>query len=312
MLPDCSSRGDSLIVQRLRRSLYYGKVKQENEVTDGPSLPLTEAAVEVFERLLKEHSSAKTCTGSIAKGLSVLDMTYASTVSQKACISPCSFVLAIIYMERLKKKSPDYLKTSSPCDLFLVSLLVASKYLFDDGEDEEVLNCEWAASGSMELKKLNRLEMEFLMNLDWNLHVDPEHFFQKLSMIEHVVAWKQTKWRGASFTYNDLLSMESCLQWRQIAPNVCSIMAFTLMTYAVVLVAVMSASVVASLILTPHTATRRQADQSPVFLINRTRETCTHSSLTHDRSLTFLPPVRFTAAACDSRLRLSRIMSKVI
>lgn len=256
MLPDGhdSFRGDHLIVDRIRRSLYYGKVKQENEVTDCPSLPLTEVTVEMFERLLKQQSSGKTHTGSVSRGLSVLDMTYASAVSQKACISPCSIVLAIIYMERLRKKNPDYLKTSSPCDLFLVSLLVASKYLFDDGEDEEVLNSEWAVSGSLELQKLNRLEVEFLINLDWDLHVEPALFFAKLAVIEHVVAWKQTQLRGASLTYNELLSLDSCLQWRDIAPNVCSIMAFTLMTYAVVLVAVMSASVLTSLLLTPHSA----------------------------------------------------------
>jgi hypothetical protein len=276
MVTDHPFRGDHVIVDRIRRTLYYGKVKQDDEVADCPSLPLTECAVDMFERLLK---SGKSSADPISSGLSELDLSYASAVSEKACISPCSIVLAIIYMERLRKKNPEYLKSSSPCDLFLVSLLVASKYLFDDGEDEEVVNCEWAASGSLELKQLNKLELEFLTELEWDLHVDPAHFMAKLTTIEHIVAWKQTQLRGASFTYTEILSLESCLQWKELAPNVCTIMAFTLITYGVVLVAVMSASVVAAFILKPPAAASTNST-SPVtlsvsdgqqLLINHTR-----------------------------------------
>lgn len=81
-----------------------------------PSLPLTEATVEMFEKAMKEK-----CAG--ARGFDVFDLNYASTVSEKACISPCSVVLAIIYMERLKTKNPEYMTTVSSCDLFLVSMV---------------------------------------------------------------------------------------------------------------------------------------------------------------------------------------------
>lgn len=40
--------------------------------------------------------------------------------------------------------------------------MVSNKFLQDDGEDEEVLCSEWAASGGLELCQLKRLEVEFL------------------------------------------------------------------------------------------------------------------------------------------------------
>lgn len=40
--------------------------------------------------------------------------------------------------------------------------MVASKFLHDDGEEDEVFNDEWASSGGLEVKEMNRLEREFL------------------------------------------------------------------------------------------------------------------------------------------------------
>ncbi len=34
--------------------------------------------------------------------------------------------------------------------------MVACKFLYDDGEDDEVFNDEWASAGDMETKELNR------------------------------------------------------------------------------------------------------------------------------------------------------------
>lgn len=40
--------------------------------------------------------------------------------------------------------------------------MVASKFLNDDGEEDEVVNAEWATSAKLDLSKLNELEREFL------------------------------------------------------------------------------------------------------------------------------------------------------
>lgn len=40
--------------------------------------------------------------------------------------------------------------------------MVASKYLYDEGEEEEVFNDEWSAAGKVEVQTMNTLEMNFL------------------------------------------------------------------------------------------------------------------------------------------------------
>lgn len=45
--------------------------------------------------------------------------------------------------------------------IFLVQM-VASKFLNDDGEEDEVFNMEWAKSGDLTIGEINRLEKDFL------------------------------------------------------------------------------------------------------------------------------------------------------
>ena len=40
--------------------------------------------------------------------------------------------------------------------------MMASKYLYDEGVDEEVFNDEWAESAKMDIDELNALERNFL------------------------------------------------------------------------------------------------------------------------------------------------------
>lgn len=40
--------------------------------------------------------------------------------------------------------------------------MVASKYLYDEGEEEEVFNDEWGAAGKLDVQTVNKLEINFL------------------------------------------------------------------------------------------------------------------------------------------------------
>jgi len=40
--------------------------------------------------------------------------------------------------------------------------MVASKYLYDEGEDEEVFNDEWGTAAKLDVHTVNTLEMNFL------------------------------------------------------------------------------------------------------------------------------------------------------
>lgn len=43
--------------------------------------------------------------------------------SREACISPCAMMLALVYIERLRHRNPEYLQKISSSDLFLISMV---------------------------------------------------------------------------------------------------------------------------------------------------------------------------------------------
>ena len=124
-------------------------------------------------------------------------------MSREACASPTSLVFALIYLDRLRRNSPDFLQNISSADLFLVSMMVASKFLYDDGEEDEVFNDEWAKSGQMDVKDFNRLEVEFLAAIDWKVNVSTTDFESALERIEKEIAYREFSRRDWA-TYSDL------------------------------------------------------------------------------------------------------------
>merc|ERR1711963_282666 len=181
---------------RYTRSLYYGALP----ATDRPSLPLTRLAVDQF-----------TSSGLDALGqkLGRLDMARAADISRQACAGPNSLVLAMLYLERLRRRNPDYLTTVSSADLFLVSLMVASKFLHDDGEEDEVFNDEWASSAGIDTKELNKLEVKFLAAMDWRIFVDNAEFQSTLCRLEANIALREVSARDGDATYSDLMVLGS-------------------------------------------------------------------------------------------------------
>ncbi|XP_069472974.1 protein CNPPD1 [Ambystoma mexicanum] len=191
--------GHPQLSERVRKRLYYGWDKDCN--LDYLSSPVADIAVELLQ---------KTAPSPIRR----LQKQYASHVSREACISPCSMMLALVYIERLRHRNPEYLQQISSSDLFLISMMVASKYLYDEGEEEEVFNDEWGTAGKMDVQTVNALEMGFLSAIDWSLFTDPKEFFQVLSWLEGRVADEQGRRRGW-FTYTELcVLLEQCV-WQQ-------------------------------------------------------------------------------------------------
>nr|CAG4640859.1 EOG090X069C [Eulimnadia texana] len=176
------------LMNRLNKTMYYGTRPK----TERPSLALTDIAVNKFT--LYDH---------LFPSLENLHMEKASSLSREACISPCSLVLAMVYIDRLGRSNPNFLASVPSSKLFIVSVMVASKFLQDEGEEDEVFNDEWANSVNMELAELNKLEREFLQTIDWRLLVDQEEFAETLTQIEKQIAIKESSKRGW-FSYTDL------------------------------------------------------------------------------------------------------------
>ncbi|XP_075789062.1 protein CNPPD1 [Pelodiscus sinensis] len=191
--------GHQQLSQRVQKRLYYSWDTDCN--LDHLSSPVADIAVELLQ---------KAAPSPIRR----LQKKYVCHVSREACISPCSMMLALVYIERLRHRNPEYLQQISSSDLFLISMMVASKYLYDEGEEEEVFNDEWGAAGKVDVQTLNRLEMNFLRAIDWSLYTDPKELFDVLSWLEGRVAKKQGTQRGW-FTYTDLCVLLEQPLWQQ-------------------------------------------------------------------------------------------------
>lgn len=220
---------------RLSKSLYYGR---DTPSCDRLSLPITELCVDYFNLAGFDTTLTGQSDLEMTKSrLDRLDVARAAAVSRETCASPTSLVLALLYLERLRGSNPTYLHSVSSADLFLVSLLVASKLLHDDGEEDEVFNEEWATSAGMEKKDLNRLEIEFLTNIDWNCHVSTKQFEGMTDRLEKSVIQRQVNTRrGGWTTYTDInvLSRYIHLQivWERLANIALKVTAVCLAAYA--------------------------------------------------------------------------------
>nr|XP_040035576.1 protein CNPPD1 [Gasterosteus aculeatus aculeatus] len=197
--------GHQRLTERVRKRLYYGL--DQDVSLDSFSFPVTDIAVEIFQ---------KSAPSPIRK----LQKKYAAHVSREACISPCAMMLALVYIERLRHRNPEYLQKISSSDLFLISMMVASKYLYDEGEEEEVFNDEWGAAGKLDVKTVNNLEINFLNAIEWSLFTEPNDLFDVLSQVETSIAERQGMKRGW-FTYTDLCVLLEQSAWSHALTAIC-------------------------------------------------------------------------------------------
>jgi len=112
-------------------------------------------------------------------------------------------IVAMIYLERLRLMDKNHFESSDPADLFSSALLCASKFLYDNDDEEFVYNDEWAASCSKSLDYINAKEVEFLNGISWNIIARQEDFFQSLRSIEQHIALNESLKRNY-FTYADI------------------------------------------------------------------------------------------------------------
>ncbi|KRT78859.1 hypothetical protein AMK59_7042 [Oryctes borbonicus] len=216
-------------LSRITKTLYYGKLPKSDRL----SLPVTELATELF-------SEAK-----IGSSLERLHCNDAASISRNACISPCSFILAMLYLERLKTCNSDYLQRVNPSELFLVSLMVSSKFLYDDGEEDEVFMKEWAKSGGMTVKNLVQLEKDFLNAINWEIFVSEANFWKKLCDLEHQLAKKQGMNRGW-FTYTELNSILAVVDAYHFYHYIVYLITILLATYTAGVVTIISSMFIVS------------------------------------------------------------------
>ncbi|BES89712.1 Cyclin [Nesidiocoris tenuis] len=248
-------------VGRIVKTLHYGEKMPSLERL---SLPVTELAVELYS----EAATRKT--------LERLRLDEASEINRNACMSPCSFVLALIYLERLKSLNPAYVEKVSPSELFLISMMIATKFLNDSGEEDDVLNSEWANSSGLTLKDVNNLEKEFLNAIDWNVYIDSSNFWTKFGQLERTVAYREGKKNGW-FSYTDLevLLDNEYVNCLMVAQSLVTVSAVCLASYMAGMLAVIGSTMVATQVATACTnLLKHPLSSSAILNVNTTPAGC--------------------------------------
>lgn len=82
--------------------------------------------------------------------------------------------------------------------------MVATKYY--SGYDDDEPFPDWAKYGGLSRKKLAKMELKFLMAINWHIFVSDIEFFEKLNCIEKILAQRQGLNRGW-FTYMELYKL---------------------------------------------------------------------------------------------------------
>ncbi|XP_034100823.1 protein CNPPD1 [Drosophila albomicans] len=222
-------------INRIRKTLYYGGV-DTTEADMEVSMPFAEYAADLFSEPHRGHSLHR--LSSIAAG--------------KTHATPCSLIMALIYLDRLNIIDPGYGYRITPQELFVVSLMISTK--FYAGHDERFYLEDWAKEGNMTEDKLKEMEIEFLTAIDWNIYISNEQFFAKLSSVERTLAQREGLRRGW-LTYSELMQLLPDFTLMSFVLNNFAMLA---LSYAASVITIAGAFFIASQV--PGTLWHRQSD----------------------------------------------------
>uniref|UniRef100_A0A1B0BXV7 Protein CNPPD1 n=1 Tax=Glossina palpalis gambiensis TaxID=67801 RepID=A0A1B0BXV7_9MUSC len=221
-------------MKRVRKSLYFGYDLYDEDALE-ISKPLAEYASELFSNSHRGHTLNR---------LSYVD---ASSVQQA---TPAALIMALIYLDRLNVTDPSYVRRITPHELFIVSMMISTKFYI--GHDEEIYLSDWADDGNISENHLKQLELEFLCAIDWNIYISNEQFFDKLTKVEKTLARREGLRRGW-LTYSELMQMLPSFTLAKFLLNNVTIMA---VSYAASVMTIAGAFFLASQI--PGTSLHRK------------------------------------------------------
>jgi hypothetical protein len=177
--------------EEVKKRVYLASTSSEE--VNCSSGPLTELAV---KHLLSVAPRKK---GQLKTG-------YASRLTCEAAISPCALMLGLFYVKRVTESNAAFVKAMPSRELFLAAMIAANKYLTDPGEEEALVNSDWAEIGHFSREKIDHLEVQFLNAIDWRLFVSVQQFTEFVTGVEGRVALAQAQIRGW-LSYSDLVSI---------------------------------------------------------------------------------------------------------
>jgi hypothetical protein len=83
--------------------------------------------------------------------------------------------------------------------------MVSTKF-YNDYDECDVFASTWAKEGEIDVERLKQLEIMFLNSINWNIVVSRNEFYEKLKIVERILAMKEGLSRGwLTYTEMELL-----------------------------------------------------------------------------------------------------------
>ncbi|KAG5684362.1 hypothetical protein PVAND_013597 [Polypedilum vanderplanki] len=193
-------------LKRIKKTLYYGPSNPNRMI----SQPLAQHVASHFNETHRNYD------------LNILDLKTVSRIRQQ---TPCSLILSLIYLERLIKADPNYVRLVSPSELFLVTLMVSAKF-YSDYDESDVFAANFAYEGEISLERLKQLEISFLNAIEWKIFVSQNEFYEKLKTVEKLLALKEGLVRN-SFTYAEMNLLAPTMELAKLIFHYTTILMFT-------------------------------------------------------------------------------------
>jgi len=109
-------------------------------------------------------------------------------------------------------------------ELYLITTLLANKYLIDEGEDEQMFNSELAELSGLTNERIKYLEKQILIAFNWNLFVSNDEFQEFFTLFKSHMTKKLTK-------PNENISLDDSIQFYNLCckylPQIFEYIAFT-------------------------------------------------------------------------------------
>ncbi|KAL9447353.1 hypothetical protein AB3S75_014923 [Citrus x aurantiifolia] len=115
---------------------------------------------------------------------------YIERIFKYSRCSPSCSVVAYIYLDRFLQRISGCLTRLNVHRLLITSFLVAAKFV----DDECYNNAYYAKIGGISTAEMNKLELNFLFTLEFNLHVTTEVFAKYCSQLDMEGAAAEESW----------------------------------------------------------------------------------------------------------------------
>jgi hypothetical protein len=171
---------NSLYLEKKINKLFYGSAKS-NKFFIGVAIEnLPSQTIKHYEKHTDYDSDYDDDYDDFVRKYNNFLRDYKANVFQTR-LSPSAFILAFIYLDRFSKN-----QNPNNClfNFYLISIVIATKFLNDELGNERITNYEWSVSTNIKKKDLNALEKQFLEIIDWDLIVTKKEFEEKLKEVQ--------------------------------------------------------------------------------------------------------------------------------